>query len=172
MMKRLALLRHAKSSWDDAVLDDFNRPLNERGWKAARRVGRELKQRSLEFDLVLSSPAARTRETIDGLKEKYDFAAPIEFDPRLYGASERVLLEIVRRLDEKVRAPLIVGHNPGLEQLVAGLTRDDRRGLRHRIEGKFPTAALAIVELPAKRWAEVEPASGELVELILPRELD
>jgi phosphohistidine phosphatase len=172
MMKRLALLRHAKSSWVDAALDDFNRPLNERGWKAARRLGCELEHRAMRFDLVLSSTAARTRETIDGVKEKYDFAALIEFNPRLYGASEHVLLEIVRGLDEKVRAPLVVGHNPGLEQLAAGLTRDDRKGLRHRIEGKFPTAALAIVELPAKRWAEVEPASGELVELILPRELD
>jgi len=171
-MKRLALLRHAKSSWDDAALDDFNRPLNERGWNAARRIGRELKQRSLEFDLVLSSPAARTRQTIDGLKEEYNLAPPVEFDPRLYGASERILLEIVRGLGDKVRAPLIVGHNPGLELLVAGLTRDDAKGLRRRIAGKFPTAALAIVELPAKRWAEVEPGSGELVDLMLPRELD
>ena len=171
-MKRLALLRHAKSSWDDATLDDFNRPLNERGWKAARRIGQELKERSVIFDLVLSSPAARTRETIDGVMEEYDFAAPIEFEPRLYGASEQVLLDIVRQFDETVRAPLIVGHNPGLEQLVVGLTQEDRKGLRQRIDGKFPTAALAIVELPAKRWAEVEPASGELVELNLPRELD
>jgi phosphohistidine phosphatase len=173
MMKRLAILRHAKSSWDDSGLDDFNRPLNERGWKAARRIGRELEKRGLKFDLVLSSTAARTRETIDGVQEKYDFAAAsIEFEPQLYGASEQVLLEIVRGLGEKVKAPLIVGHNPGLEQLVAGLTRNDSEGLRQRVSGKFPTAALAILELPAKRWAEIEPESGEVVELILPRELD
>jgi phosphohistidine phosphatase len=171
-VKRLAIMRHAKSSWDDAALDDFNRPLNERGWKAARRMGRELAKRGLKFDLVLSSTAARTRETIDGVKENYDFAAPIEFEPQLYGASEQVLLEIVRGLDEKIRTPLIVGHNPGLEQLVAGLTRNDSSGLRERVAGKFPTAALAILEVPAKRWAEVELASGEVVELILPRELD
>jgi phosphohistidine phosphatase len=171
-MKRLAILRHAKSSWDDPGLDDSDRPLNERGWKAARRIGRELTKRGLKFDLVLSSTAARTRETIDGVQEKYDFAAPIEFEPQLYGASETALLEIVRALDEKVKAPLIVGHNPGLEQLVAGLTRNDSEGLRQRVAGKFPTAALAILELPAKRWEEVEPASGEVVELILPRELD
>ena len=171
-MKRLAILRHAKSSWDDPGLDDFNRPLNERGWKAARRMGRELKQRRLRFDLVLSSTSARTRETIDGVQEKYDFAAPIKFDPKLYLAGEAVLLERVRVLSEEVEAPLFVGHNPGLEQLIAGLTRDDKKGLRRRVAGKFPTAALAIVELPAERWAEVEPGSGEVVDLILPKELD
>ena len=171
-MKRLAILRHAKSSWDDPALDDFNRPLNERGWKAARRIGRELKQRGIKFDLVLSSSAARTRETIDGVTEEYEFGAPIEFEQRLYHASEEVLLERVKALDEAVRAPLLVGHNPGLERLIGDLARDDRRGLRERVAGKFPTGAVAVIELPAKHWAEVEPGSGEIVELILPKELD
>ena len=171
-MKRLAILRHAKSSWDDPGLDDFNRPLNERGWKAAQRLGHELKVRDLRFDLVLSSTAARTRETIDGVQEKFDFAAPIKFEPQLYLASETVLLEFVRQLDEKLKTPLIVGHNPGLEQLVTGLTRDDASGLRKRVAGKFPTGALAILELPAKRWAEIGPADGKIVELIFPKELD
>ncbi len=171
-MKRLAILRHAKSSWDDPTLDDFNRPLNERGWKAARRLGRELTKRGLTFDLVLSSTSARTRETIDGVQEDYDFDAPIEFEPSLYHANEEVLLERVRELDDKVQAPLIVGHNPGLERLIGELTRDDRRGLRKRVAGKFPTGALAVIKLPAKHWAEVEPGSGEIVELVLPKELD
>ena len=171
-MKRLAILRHAKSSWDDAALDDFNRPLNQRGWEAARRLGRELKKRGMAFDFVLSSSAARTRETIDGVQEEYDFAAPIRFDPQLYLASEAVLVGLVNALPEAVKAPLIVGHNPGLEFLVTGLTRDDSKGLRKRVVGKFPTGALAIIQLPAERWGEVEAASGEVVELILPKELD
>jgi phosphohistidine phosphatase len=171
-MKRLAILRHAKSSWDDPGLDDFNRPLNERGWKAARRLGREFKQRGIRFDLVLSSTSARTRETIDGVQEKFDFGAPIQFDPQLYLASEQLLLERVRALSETVEAPLIVGHNPGVEQLITHVTLNDRRGLRERVAGKFPTGALAVIELPAKRWADVEPGSGEIVELILPKELD
>jgi phosphohistidine phosphatase len=171
-MKHLAILRHAKSSWDDPTLDDFSRPLNERGWKAARRLGRELNQRGIRFDLVLSSTSARTRETIDGVQEEFDFGAPIKFDPRLYLASEQLLLERVRALDETVEGPLIVGHNPGVEQLITGLTCDDRNGLRERVAGKFPTGALAIIKLPAKRWAEVEPASGEIVELVLPKKLD
>jgi phosphohistidine phosphatase len=105
------------------------------------------------------------------VQEKYDFAAPIQFEPRLYGASEAMLLELVRALDEAVKAPLIVGHNPGLEQLIAELTRDDGKGLRRRVAGKFPTGALAIVELSARHWAEVAPGSGEIVELIVPKEL-
>ena len=68
-MKCLTLLRHAKSSWDDPHLDDFNRPLNERGWKASRRMGRELAQRGMKVDLVSASPAERVRETIDWLME-------------------------------------------------------------------------------------------------------
>lgn len=171
-MKRLAILRHAKSSWDDPSLDDFNRPLNDRGWKAARRIGRELKHRGMRFDLVLSSTAARARETIDGVQEKYGFDCPIEFEPDLYLASEAELLQRVRALDEKVKAPLLVGHNPGLEQLIADLTRDDRNGLRLRIEGKFPTGTLAVLELPVHHWSKVKPGEGEVVELILPKELD
>jgi phosphohistidine phosphatase len=172
MMKRLAILRHAKSSWDDPGLDDFNRPLNDRGWKAVHRLGRELDKRGMKFDLVLSSTSARTRETIDGVQKHYDFEAPIMFEQRLYLASEGTLLELVRGLSETVKAPLIVGHNPGLEQLVTDLTSDDDKGLRERVAGKFPTGALAIIELPAKQWPEIAPGRGKLVELILPKELD
>jgi phosphohistidine phosphatase len=171
-MKRLTLLRHAKSSWGDPALDDFNRPLNERGWKAARRMGRELKVRHMRFDLVLASTAARVRETIDGLQEKYEFEAPIQFEPRLYGASAEMLLSIVHALPETAHAPLLVGHNPGLQQLLLGLAGEDKDGLRERISHKYPTCALAAVELPAHRWPEIAPGSGEIFELILPKELD
>lgn len=171
-MKRLAVLRHAKSSWDEPDLDDFNRPLNDRGWKAARRMGRELKDRGVRFDFVLASTAARVRETIDGVQEKYEFAGPIRFEHRIYMASEECLLSLVRGLPEKAHTPLIVGHNPGLERLLVELTHDDGDGLRHRVAGKYPTGALAFVELPAHRWADVAPGSGEIVELILPKELD
>jgi len=171
-MKRLAVLRHAKSSWDDPALDDFNRPLNERGWKTARRMGRELNDRAIRFDLVLASTAARVRETIDGVQEKYVFDGPIRFESQVYMASEDVLLSLVRGLPEDVRTPLLVGHNPGLERLLVELTHDDGEGLRQRVAHKYPTAALALVEFPAHKWADVSVGSGEIVELILPKELD
>lgn len=171
-MKRLSILRHAKSSWDDPDLDDFNRPLNERGWKAARRMGRELKHRGMRFDYVLASTAARVRETIDGLQDKFDFKAEIHFEPRMYGASEPILLSLIQALPENVHAPLLVGHSPGLERLLIELTLNDDEGLRDRIRDKYPTGAFAVVELPAHRWDDVEPRSGQIVELILPKDLD
>jgi phosphohistidine phosphatase len=171
-MKRLALLRHAKSDWGDADVDDHNRPLNERGWKAARCIGKELKHRNLRFDLVLASTAARVRETIDGLQEKFDFDCEVRFEPDLYLASEDTLLSAIRALPDSVDAPLLVGHNPGLERLVVELSHDDSHGLRHRVAHKFPTGALALIELPVDRWSEVAPGSGEIAELILPKDLD
>lgn len=171
-MKRLALLRHAKSDWGDATLNDLNRPLNERGWKAARRIGKELKHRNLRFDLVLASTAARVRETIDGIQEKYDFDCAIRFEPVLYLASEEDLLSTVRAFPDSVHEALLVGHNPGLARLVVELSHDDARGLRHRVAHKYPTGALSLIELPADRWKDIDPGSGEIVELILPKDLD
>jgi phosphohistidine phosphatase len=172
-VKRLTVLRHAKSSWDQPNNDDLDRPLNARGWKAARRMGRELKHRKMRFDLCLASPAARVRETLDGLGEGYgafDFA--IRFEPRVYLADAATLLDLIRALSDDIESPLLVGHNPGLQRLVAELTTNDAKGLRRRVEHKFPTAALAVLELPVNRWADVEQESGALVELILPKELD
>lgn len=171
-MKRLTVLRHAKSSWDRDGVNDLDRPLNDRGWKAARRLGKELKHRHMRFDLVLASSAARVRETIDGLQEHFDFDAPIRFEPELYLASAEKLLSIVRALPDTVHRPLLVGHNPGLQRLVVELTKDDRQGLRNRIAEKFPTGALAVLDLPADAWSDITPGSGEIVELIFPKELD
>ena len=171
-MRRLTVLRHAKSSWDAPGLDDFDRPLNDRGWKSARRMGRELKARGLRFDYVLASSAVRVRETLEGLGEEYDLGAPIHFEQAIHLAATQTLLSLVRDLPEDVQAPLLVGHNPGLERLLVELTHDDDEGLRDRIASKYPTGALAVVEFPAAKWIDVRPGSGEIVELILPRELD
>ena len=172
-MKRLSLLRHAKSSWDDPHLDDFNRPLVERGWKAARRIGRELKRRNMAFDLCVASTAARARETLDGLIERYgDPDFEIRFEPRLYAATTATLLDVVRHLPDKAGAVLLVGHNPGLQQLALELTHADPEGLRARIETKFPTAALARIHLRQHHWENIKADSGEVVELIIAKELD
>ena len=172
-MKTLTILRHAKSSWDQPDADDFDRPLNERGWKAARRIGKELKHRNAHFDLGLASPAARVRETLDGVSETYgQFGFPVRFEPRIYLADTATLLQLINEVDDDIGALLLVGHNPGLELLVAMLTHDDKAGLRDRVEHKFPTAALAVIELPVGHWGDVEPGRGKLVELLLPKELD
>ncbi|HEV2594088.1 MAG TPA: histidine phosphatase family protein [Sphingomicrobium sp.] len=170
-MKRLTVLRHAKSRWDDLVIGDFNRPLNERGWLAAKRIGRELRKRDFHFDFVLASPAARVRETIDGVENKFSFNAPIKFEQRMYLAAEELLLSLVRDFPESVRHPLLVGHNPGLQSLLLDLSKNDDEGLRDRVADKFPTAALAVLDLPAQRWTEVEPKSGWIKELVLDKDL-
>jgi phosphohistidine phosphatase len=168
----LTTLRHAKSSWDEPGLDDFDRPLNDRGRKAARRVGRELKRRKVRFDHVVASPAVRVRETIEEIANGYGKLPDVSFDAQIYGASAEALLHVVRRMPETAHAPLLVGHNPGMQRLVLALAREDRGGLRGRIAEKYPTAALAMIELEVTRWDEVEARSGTIVELILPRELD
>jgi phosphohistidine phosphatase len=172
-MKRLAILRHAKSSWEEASVADFNRPLNDRGWKAARRVGRELKRREMHFDLCVASTAARVRETLDGLIEGYGTPNfEIRFEPRIYEASLATLLEIVRGFEDSYSALLLVGHNPGLHQLVLELACKDSKGLLERVSSKFPTAAFARIDLEAGRWANASSGGGKLVELIFPKELD
>lgn len=170
-MKRLTVLRHAKSSWKDRELDDFDRPLNGRGRKAARRVGREIDDRGLRFDLVLASPAARVRETLDGVQQHYRLEAPIRFEPRIYMARVAELLELIRALPDEAESALLVGHNTSAERLVTKLAQDDDDGLRRRVEEKFPTAALAAIELAVDSWSAVESESGKLVELIYPMDL-
>ena len=172
-MKRLTVLRHAKSSWDEPNIDDFDRPLNERGWKAARRMGKELKRRGMQFDFALASPAARVRETLDGLAEGYgEFRFATKFEPRLYAADTATLLELVHRLPDDAERVLLLGHNPGLQRLIVELTTDDENGHRDRVADKYPTAALAVIQLPAEHWSEAAQRSGRIVELILPKELD
>jgi phosphohistidine phosphatase len=171
-MTILTVLRHAKSSWGEAGLDDFDRPLNERGRKAARRIGRELRHRHVRFDRVIASPAVRVRETLEELAKGYDADLDVRFDERIYAADVGTLIDIVQSVPDSVHAPLLVGHNPGLQQLVLSLTREDSGDLRGRVAAKYPTAAVAVVTLPAPRWEEVVPGSGEIRELILPRELD
>lgn len=166
MPKQLAILRHAKSDWGQPGLSDFERPLNERGRAAAETMRRAIEQRGLAFDAVLSSPSARTRETLALV------GINAEWEEQLYLASPDTLMGVVRRLPEHAQSALVVGHNPGLHELVLKLARPDAGGLRQRVLGKFPTGAMAVLELEIESWSEATPACGEVRELLLPRELD
>jgi phosphohistidine phosphatase len=168
----LTIVRHAKSSWGNEDLDDFDRPLSKRGQKAALQIGEELKKRGFKFDLVLASPALRVRETLEGIQWGYGEQLAVEFEPEIYDASEATLFKLVRRIPERAHAPMLVGHNPGLQQLILALTRQDDGGLRELVAANLPTGAVALVELPAPRWAEMMEESGLIRELILPRDLD
>jgi phosphohistidine phosphatase len=170
-MKRLTILRHAKSSWKDRELNDFDRPLNARGRKAARLVGQEMTKRGMHFDSVLASPAIRVRETIDGLTQGHQLPSPIRFEPRIYEARVSELMELIGTLPDEASSALLVCHNTSAERLVLKLAKDDEKRLRNRVEEKFPTAALAAIDLPIDSWSEVQPDSGALVELIYPADL-
>jgi phosphohistidine phosphatase len=170
-MKTLTLLRHAKSGWDDPVARDFDRPLNPRGRRAARTVAREMKVLGLSFDRVLASPARRVIETIEEVEQAFGPLAA-DFDQRIYLAPTDTLLEIARSQDDSVGGLLLVGHNPGLENLALLLTGGGRTGLRGEVEVKYPTATLAEIELPAERWADVTERTGTLTRFIRPRDLD
>lgn len=170
-MKILTLLRHAKSGWDDPVSRDFDRPLNPRGRRAARTVGREMKAQGLAFDLVLASPARRVVETLEEVEAGYG-AFRAQYDQRLYLASTATLLEILRAAADPVERLLLVGHNPGLEELALCLSRSDEGGLRGEVELKYPTGTVAEIELPVGRWAEVKAGVGRIARFIRPRDLD
>lgn len=170
-MKSLTLLRHAKSGWDDPASRDFDRPLNPRGRRAARTVAREMKAQGLAFDLVLASPARRVIETLEEVVAAYGPLRP-DYDQRLYLASIATLLDIVRSAPDKVERLLLVGHNPGLEELALRLSRRDDGGLRGEVEVKYPTGTVAQIGLPVAHWAEVREGIGQIVRFIRPRDLD
>ena len=167
-MKVLTLLRHAKSGWDDPVLRDFDRPLNPRGRRAARTVAREMRRLGLGFDRVLASPARRVIETLEEVGQSLPLAP--DYDERLYLASPETLLELVRGTDDGVDRLLVVGHNPGLEELVLRLS--GAGALRDEVAVQYPTATLAELQFDVASWRLVRDGGATLARFIRPRDLD
>jgi phosphohistidine phosphatase len=159
-VKRLLLVRHAKSSWSDPDLSDHDRPLNGRGREAATTVGRHLRGSGLRPDLVLCSSATRTRQTLERLG--FDDAA-VAVEDQLYGASATALLSRLRAVPGDVQTLMVIAHNPGIEDL-ARLLGD------HHVP-KFPTAAVADLEFAIETWAEAAPGGGRVRAFVLPRDL-
>lgn len=171
-MKTLTLLRHAKSGWDDAITRDFDRPLNAKGARAAAVIGQEIRALGLAFDHVVASPAIRVMETVEHLGHGYGRRIEPEWDRRLYLASASMLLDLIHALPEDAEHVLLIGHNPGLEELILLLvpeTADD--ALRHAAAIKYPTASIAQLAI-GDHWATVLPGDGRLDRFIRPRDLD
>jgi phosphohistidine phosphatase len=161
-MKTLYLLRHAKSSWGDPTLSDFDRPLNKRGLKAAQLMGTYMRKQKLRFDLVLSSPAKRNRQTVEVLLEHAHLEPKTRFDERLYAAGSTDLLNVLRKADDRAESVLVAGHNPGLQDLLEVLTG--------KLE-TMPTAALARIQLDLESWSEIRERAGRLDWVLRPKEL-
>jgi phosphohistidine phosphatase len=168
-MKRVYLLRHAKSSWKDDSVADRDRPLAGRGRRAAKAMAGHLEAEGIRPDLVLCSPARRTRETLQRVEGAFGDRVEARLDEALDGASEPELLARLAELPDEVGSVMLIGHNPGLEELALALASDGE-GLA-RMREKYPTAALATIDLPAERWSAIERDSGKLVGYVRPRDL-
>jgi phosphohistidine phosphatase len=170
-MPILTLLRHAKSSWDDTVIRDFDRPLNARGRRAAVTIGRYLRDEGLAFDHVAASPAARVTETIEGFGQGYGATPEPAWDRRIYLASAATLMDLVREFPASAAHALMVGHNPGLEDMVLLLVPDSGDALRGAVEVKYPTAAVATIEWDGG-WRDLREGGARLTRFVRPRDLD
>ena len=171
MAKELLLLRHAKSSWDEPGLADIDRPLNGRGRKDAGHVGRLMAERGLVPDLVLCSPAARTRETLKLVEEGVGHALKSQAEAAIYMAEPRALLSLLRGLPNESARVMVVGHDPGLPGLALLLAKGSSGPMLDRVKQKFPTAALAVLSTNLESWRALKPGTCELRSFFVPKEL-
>jgi len=162
-LKTLLLLRHAKSSWADDNMADFDRPLNERGQKDAPRMGELLVRQELVPDLIITSAAKRAATTAKRVAEAAGYEGDIRRNEHLYLAEPEEYVTVARQVDDTVNCLLLVGHNPGIEELVE---------LLGGVEEQMPTAALACFHLPIAHWRDLKPKQKyELDHVWRPREL-
>ncbi len=166
-MTTLYVLRHAKSSWDDPALADRDRPLAPRGERAAARIATYVARERISPALVLCSPAVRARETLEAILPELRSDPELSYEAGLYGAYADGLVERLRAVPDAVPSVLLVGHNPGLHELVL-LLADPATAERPR--EKFPTGALATLEFSGS-WSELAEGEARLVDYVVPREL-
>jgi phosphohistidine phosphatase len=169
-VRTLYVLRHAKSDWGDASLRDFDRPLNGRGRKSAKAMGRELRERGLTPDLVLLSPSARTTETLARVEEGFGASFEKVEERSIYLAETEELVALIRNAPAQSDRLMIVGHNPGMHELVL-LLANGPRDLREEAAAKFPTGAMAEISFDVGDWSDVTPGSGFIRSFLKPREL-
>ena len=162
-MKTLLILRHAKSSWRELGLSDHDRPLNKRGKRDAPRIGSLLSREDLLPDLIISSTAVRARKTAQLVMEASGYDGELRLEGDLYAAEPQAYVDILQALPDEIGRVMVVGHNPGLEELLEQLTGDAE---------SLPTAALAQVSLNLEAWQDLdEDTQASLIHLWLPRQL-
>ncbi|MDA9660030.1 histidine phosphatase family protein [Pseudomonadota bacterium] len=162
-MKNLFLLRHAKSSWDNAALADFDRPLSKRGISNAIQLSEYIQKNSILFDLVLCSPSERTQSTLDLALNSLDPIPTTTLKESIYHASASSLSRLIEEQDDEINNLLIIGHNPGLHILTETLTNESIV--------KFPTCAFAKIT-NFNHWKDVDAGILTLESLITPKELN
>ncbi len=170
-MLTLSLLRHAKSSWDDPELEDFDRPLNERGREAAPRMGHFLARNAVQPELVLCSTSLRTRQTLDLVLPHLSPTPTVAYEDAIYLAPASVLLQRLRKVAGKVAHVMIVAHDPGLHQLAIELAGAGDPELVDALARKFPTGGLAVIDFEAQAWSKVRARAGRLRIFMAPKRL-
>lgn len=166
-MRRLILLRHAKSDWPDGVSDP-DRPLASRGQEAAPKMAAYLAAEGLIPDRVLVSPARRTQETWDLVRPALG-AVPDETVPQIYEAPVSRLLDVVHSIPDEAATALMIGHNPGFQDLARLLGKPGEA--RRALTKKYPTAAITVIDLPVESWAKVEAGEGTVERFVTPKSL-
>jgi phosphohistidine phosphatase len=171
-MKKVTLFRHAKSGEkNNPNVDDFDRPLAPRGLKAAPKMGEAMRGAKLTPDLILCSPSVRTRQTLDlAAAQAWDSPPDVRLERRLYEASPVTLFKALKELPGNAAHVMIVGHNPGLQELAARLAPRDSE-VRHQFREKLPTAAIVSFNFDIENWKDLKPGTGQLQLSISPATL-
>ena len=170
-MRRLLILRHAKSDRSVPDAPDHDRPLNPRGLEAAPRIGAYMNRHRLIPDLALCSTAKRTRQTLALAMAEFGREPLCRYDERLYAPSPERMLDVLRETEPTAATVLLVGHNPGLQALALLLIASGDLGARERLHEQFPTAGLAVIDFALPNWDKLHPHSGRLERFIVPSEI-
>lgn len=161
-LKMLYLVRHAKSSWEFSGLTDRQRPLNKRGRRDAPLMGQRLAERAIRPELIVSSPAVRALTTAQTIARELSISPDdVVLDERIYGADPSELIEVLRDIDDRYDCIMLVGHNPGLTDLVDRLTGEDLANV--------PTCGIAMLSFALKQWGEVGDAPAQLLDFDYPK---
>ncbi|MFJ9710085.1 SixA phosphatase family protein [Streptomyces sp. NPDC101234] len=167
-LRRLVVLRHAKSAWPEGVSDPL-RPLAARGRRDGPAAGRSLAESDCLPDLAICSTAVRARQTWELASGQWGTPPPVRYDRRVYAAGVPELLEVVREVPDEVETLLLVGHNPGLEELVLELAGDGLDDTLEQVRKKFPTSAIAVLAWHGTGWAALGPGTALLTEVTVAR---
>ena len=168
-MKTLLILRHAKSSWEDIGRGDHYRPLAPRGRRAAKKLAKHLRRQKVAPAMVLCSSATRARETLELVAPALGPPKKILIEEGLYAASADELLSRLRRIPDATESVMLIGHNPGLQDLALTLAANGPK--RSLVLEDFPTGALATLLIDVARWRDLVPGDADVVDYLVPREL-
>ncbi|AXK48814.1 phosphohistidine phosphatase [Aliarcobacter trophiarum LMG 25534] len=161
-MKKLILIRHAKSSWSNPLLDDFDRPLNKRGEKNAPFMAKVLNQKELKPDLIISSPAKRTKDTLNYFLDEFkDYKKKVRFDQSIYEAPYTNLLNVIKSVEKEYDTLFFIGHNPGINDLSDFLLNGFYKNI--------PTTGILKIDLDIDSWDEIEKGYGNLDFFLYPK---